>query len=582
MGQGRRHSSKADKNRGVRTITGTYGKRCFPIVRFVASTAVVAAVSVSSTGTAYAYKIDTDPDWKLNLDNSVMYTAGWRAQSINPYIANNPFYHQGDTRFAKGDMVTNRIQDLIEFQGIYQDKFGFRVTGSAWKDWAYHDNISGNPALLALGLNDSPNGMSSYTKRFQYQGGELLDAFVFGSKKIGDIDWHAKVGRLTQFWGNAFYFGFSNIAYGQSGVDQIKGFSQPGSELKELFLPRKQILLSADISPELSVAAQYFFEFGANRYPESGTYFSAADFLYKGPTSVPALAGLAGGPVTAGNENKPKNNNGNFGVKAAWSPEWAQGDLGFYYRVLDDPHPWALLDINTNSTGGDVHLDYAQKIKLYGLSYERTFGTVSTGFEASYRQNTGLNSALGTFQPGVASHGATGDIVNLIANAFIQLGHTPLYDTGLLIAELSHTHLVSVTGNQSMYNGVGYAGCGGGTKWTGCSTKDATALWVSFEPQWLQVFPRVDISMPTSYAWGVKGTPAYGAGAFYAQGTGLYNIGVKALFDGKTSIALSYNGINWRSRDIGNGPAGPMYATGSGAYALKDRDWISLTLKTSF
>lgn len=578
--QGRRHSGKADNSRGEGAMDGKYGKSRLPFVKLVASAAAIAAVSAA--GTAHAFKIDADPDWKINLDNSVMYTAGWRAQSINPFVANNPFFHQGETRFGKGNMVTNRVQDLIEFQAIYQDNMGVRVTGSAWKDWAYKDNISGNPALLAMGLNDYPNGISDYTKRYHYQGGELLDAFVFGNKKLGDTTWHAKVGRLTQYWGNAFYFGFSNIAYGQAGVDNIKGFSQPGSELKELFLPRKQILLSADISPELSVAGQYFFEFGANRYPEGGTYFGAADFLYKGPTSVPALAGVAGGPVTAGTENKPKANNGNFGAKVAWSPEWAKGDLGFYYRVLDDPHPWALFDINAARTGGSVHLDYAQKVKLYGLSYERTFGTVSSAVEVSYRQNTGLNSTLGTFQPGVASHGATGDIVNVIANALIQLGRTPLYDTGLLIAELSHTHLVKVTGNESMYNGVGHAGCGGGTKWTGCSTKDATALWVMFEPQWLQVFPGVDLSMPTSYAWGIKGLPAYGAGAFYAQGTGIYNIGVKALIDGKHSIALSYNGLNWRSRDIVNGPVGPMYGSGTGAHALKARDWISLSFKTSF
>lgn len=550
------------------------------LVRLATLAATVSAACAG--GAAQAHTFEAGPDWKVNLDNSVMYTTGWRAQAINPYVANHPFFHQGETRFDKGDMVTNRIQDLMEFQAIYQDQFGVRVTGSAWKDWAYKDKVPGNPKLLAMGLNDYPGGISDYTKRYHYQGGELLDAFVFGSVKLGDVALHAKAGRLTQFWGNAFYFGFSNIAYGQAGVDNIKGFSQPGSELKELFLPRKQVLLSADISPELSIALQYFFQFGANRYPEGSTYFGAGDFTYKGPTSVPALASYAGGPVTAGTENAPKDNNGNFGVKVAWSPAWAKGDIGLYYRVLDDPHPWALFDINASATGGSVHLDYAQKVKLFGASYERTFGSVSTGFEVSYRQNTGLNSVLGNFTPGVPSRGATGDVVNLIANALVQLGSTPLYDTGLFIAELSQTHLVKVSANESMYNGVGHAACAGGSKWTGCSTRNSTALWMMFEPQWLQVFPGVDLSMPTSYAWGARGLPAYAAGAFYAQGTGIYNIGVKALVDGKHSITLSYNGLNWRSGDIVAGPVGPMYGTGTGAHALKSRDWVSLSFKTSF
>src|SRR5207249_7886529 len=101
------------------TMDGKCGKGDFPLVRLAVSAAAVAAVF--ATGAAHAYKIDADPDWKINLDNSVMYTAGWRAQSINPTVANNPFFHQGESRIAKGDMVTNRVQDLIEFQAIYQD-----------------------------------------------------------------------------------------------------------------------------------------------------------------------------------------------------------------------------------------------------------------------------------------------------------------------------------------------------------------------------------------------------------------------------------------------------------------------------
>jgi len=542
---------------------------------------------------AHAFSFDTPPDWRVNLDNSVQYTAGWRMQDRDDKIGNHPFFAQGNYKFDKGDMVTNRIQDLIEFQAVYQDRMGVRLSGSVWKDFAYDDEVKTNPNPAFSSFLSYPGGRySSDTKRYHIEGGELLDAFAFVNTNVGDYPLYLKAGRLTQFWGNAFFFGFSNIAYSQSPVDYIKGFSQPGSEVKELFLPRTQVLVQTELSPQLSIAAQYFLEFEGNRYPEGGTFLGPFDILYRGPTSGGALAGAFGGPVSAGHDDKPDDNNQNFGVKVAWSPEWAGGDLGFYYRQFDEVHPWALADIGA-AGGGRLHLSYAQKVKLLGVSYERSFGLLSTGFEASYRKDTALNSSLSNGIPGVpTTAGATGDIVNLIANAFVQLGSTPFYDAGTLIAELSYTHLARVTGNKSMFNGVGHAACADsvnpalpGDKWDGCASKNALALAVLFEPQWLQVFPSVDLSMPVSYTRGLKGNPAYAAGSFYAQGAELYSIGLKATYKSKHSATLQYNGYSYRSGESVNVPGlGESYAGfgGNGAVALNDKGWLQFTLKTSF
>jgi hypothetical protein len=547
--------------------------RCSQTIK---SLALAVSAALAGTG-AHAFNFETGPDWRVNLDNTLQYTMGWRAEGRDQRIGNDPFFHQGEYSFDRGDMVTNRIQDLIEFQAVYKDRLGFRLSGSVWKDWAYDDTANGNPALLAQGLNVYPGGhFRGDAKRFHIEGGELLDAFAFVNGSIGDVPAYLKIGRLTQHWGNAFYFGFNNIAYGQAAVDNIKGFSQPGSEVKELFLPRAQILATAELTPEFSVSGQYFFEFDGNRYPEGGTYFGAADFLYKGPARVPALEGALGGRVAAGREHKPNDNNQNFGIKATWSPEWAGGDLGFYYRQFDDVHPWVLLDANPGG-GGSVNLRYAEHVKLYGLSYERTFGPASTALEVSYRKGTALNSIIG-----VSDKGASGDLLNVVANAFVQLGTTPFYDAGMFIAEVAYTHLVDVTDNKHLYNGKGFAPCVNKGIRDGCATKDALALWVSFEPQWLQALPSIDISMPMSYAWGVSGNPAYAAGGFYAEKTGIYSIGVKALYEGKTSVTLAYNGLNWEPGKVTSGQFGDVYASGNGAYALHNRDWVSLTLKTSF
>lgn len=542
---------------------------------------------------AQAANLASGGDWDVNLDTTIQYTTGWRAQKRDDGIGNHPFFAEGDYKFDKGDMVTNRLQGLVELQGVYQKNTGFRISGSYWKDFAYDDTVRTNPnPAFSTFLSYTDGRYSSETKKWHMQGGEILDAFVFHNTKVGDTPVYLKAGRFTQHWGNAFFFGFSNIAYSQHPVDYVKAFTQPGSEVKELFLPRAQVMASADVTPELSLSAQYFLEFRANRFPEGGTYLGPFDILYSGPNSGGAVAGLFGGPVSAGHTYKPKDINNNFGLKAAWSPEWAGGDIGFYYRQFDDVQPWATADIYPGG-GGEVHQIFAQKSKLYGVSYERTFGPLSTGWEISYRTNTALNSAFSNGLVGVPyREGAKGDIVNIIANGLYTLGRTPMWDTGLLIAELSYTHLNRVTRNADLYNGVGYASCRDsvngalpGSVADGCGSNNAVGLAFLFEPQWLQVGPGIDLSMPISLTYGLHGNPAYAAGSFYAKGTKIYSVGVKATIDQKTTVALQYNGYQWNTSPKVNVPGlGESYAGfgGNGPVGLNDKGWVQLTLKTSF
>ncbi|HSV71650.1 MAG TPA: DUF1302 family protein [Methylibium sp.] len=546
----------------------------------------VAASLLGAAGGAQAVKFQAGDDWDLNFDTSLQYTLGVRAQSRDSRIANHPFFAEADYKFDKGDLVTNRAQGLFEFQGAYREKYGFRLTASAWKDFAYDDKVETNPNPAFSTFLSYPSGRySSHTKKYHIQGAELLDAFVFANTKLGDTPVYAKLGRFSQFWGNAFFFGFSNIAYSQHPLDYIKGFTQPGSEVKELFLPRTQAMVTAEISPQLSITGQYFFEFRENRFPEGGTYLGPFDILYEGPTSGGALAGSFGGPVSAGRIDRPKDNNRNFGLKAIWAPEWAEGEIGFYYRQFDEVQGWPLADIHATG-GGAVHLSFAEKVKLFGLSYERTFGSVSTGFEVNYRKDTALTSALTNGIPGVpTSQGAKGDIFNALANVFVQLGTTPFYDAGVLLAELSYTHLVSVTDHAELFNGIGYASCPTNNKWDGCATKNALAFAMLFEPQWLQVFPGIDLSMPFSYTAGLRGNPAYAAGSFYAQGTSIYSLGVKATIKNDSTLALQYNGYHWHTGSTNDIPGlGTSYAGfgGNGPVGLNDKGWFQLTFKTSF
>lgn len=543
----------------------------------------LAAAFLGFSGGAQAVTIDAGPDWKINADTSIQYTTGWRASGRDQLIANDPNYSAGDYKFDRGDMVTNRVQGIFEFQGIYRNNFGFRLSGSAWNDFAYDDDVKSHPTA-GYPLPYTGGHYSTNTKKYTIRGAELLDAFVFGNVDIANTPVNVKLGRLTQYWGNGFFFPFTSISYGQNPIDYVKGFTQPGSEVKELFLPRGQALVTAELAPGLLVSGQYFMEYRQNRFPEGGTYLAPADFMFEGPNSSATALGPG---ATAGTNYFPKDNNKNFGIKLAWSPDWLGGDLGFYYRRLDEPQGWALADFSNGV--GNFHQNFAENVKLYGISFEKSLGLLSLGLEASLRTDTALmSSAVNPNTVGLGlpyNEGARGDIVNILANTFIQLGSSPLWSEGVFLAEVAYTHLNKVTKNEEVFSGVGHNGCKGpGAKERGCATKDAVAVAVSFTPSWLQALPSIDLSMPISATYGLHGNPAYSAGGFYSEKSLVWSIGISANYMQKHKVTLQYQDYYWPSEVGVVTPAGglPRYAGGNGTYNLNDRGWVSLTYKTSF
>jgi len=569
-------------------------RRCVP--------SLAGAVMVGALGAAEAAQIDVGQDWDVHWDNTVLYNLGFRAKDVDNHIGNNPVYSENDYRFdKKGDVVTNRLSLLSELDASHAVSFGstgFRLSGSAFRDFAYDSRVRNNPGEAAPGVPYSSlgsyedNRLSDYSKSHYEAGAELLDAFVFGN--FDDVMGHAtsvKVGRLTSYWGNALFFGYAGINYSQNAVDNIKGASAPGTQAKELAIPRTQVLVSTQITPTLSAEAQYFLEFQGNRLPEGGTYLGITGFLFNGADYL-----MGPGGVPHGKDYKPDGMNSNFGLKLSWSPDWLRGALGAYYRRLDETQPWAPLFGVDDGGATNYHLSYAKKVDMFGISLDKQIGTLSTGFEVSYRHNTALNSATGPLPTELSGReGARGDTLNVIGNVLAGLTPTPFYQTGTVLGEIAYTRKLRVTENKELYNGTDSDGCPSGDKWDGCSTDDAVAIAGQFAPQWLQVFPGVDIDMPIFAMYGLYGNAASLA-APVNQGALNYTFGVHALVRSKYNITLQYNGYHAHTNGgltnfpTANGTPVPVgtpgfpsyYASGNGTYFYNDKDWLSLTFQASF
>ena len=539
---------------------------------------IAATLSLGVVGQAAAFSIDTNPDWQVRWDNSVLYNLGFRAQGIKDGIGNNPFFSESDYKFAdRGDVVTNRVSNLSEFDAVYKDKYGIRISGSIWKDFAYNDDeVKNNPGLpQALWGSYSSGNYSNYTKRYYRQGGEFLDAFVFANFNLAGRPSSIRVGRLTQYWGNAQFYGGLGINYAQNPSDSIKGLTAPGSKAKELALPRAQILLQTGLTDTLSLAAQVFGEFRPNRLPEGGTFLGTVGFGLRGADRVAVAPSVF---VPRGDDVKPSAGD-DWGVKLAWAPEWMDaGNIGFYYRKLSETQPWLLF----TPTFSEYHLTYANDVTMYAISVDKSIGDVSAGFELSYRKDAALNSA-GALDAG-ATDSARGNTLQFIANAFYGLTPNALWDTGNLIAELGYQRLMSTTRNQSMALNENTAACPGDAR-DGCNTKNSWGVSIYFAPQWLSVAQGVNLDMPVFVQYQVKGNTATRAGG-NKEGNAVYSIGLHANVQSRYDITLAYNGYHGKTNGRTTlGPAGPFNANdfgGNGLDFFNDRGWVSLTLGTTF
>ena len=581
------------------------------------------AILAASMPVAHAVEVDTgNPDWSVRFDNTVKYNYGVRTEGADKRMLATPNNNDGDYNFRKaGTNITNRVDLLTEMDVVYQQAMGFRVSAASWYDKAYENTgsnsnpfVNGNGGTSGLVANDprlaavtndnvgfgSPH-LSNYAQRY-YNGpsGEILDAFVFYSTEVGDESmFSVKAGQHNVFWGETILNPVHSISYGQSGLDLAKLAASPGTEAKELFVPRNQISMTFTLNPELTVGAQYFLDWDAARLPEAGTYYGGSDlvgfgaqsFLLGNTNSVTPGSPLGCGiapcngltNVRRGDDLTPRNS-GDWGVMAKWSPAWLDGTLGFYYRQTSDILPQAWLDargvssVNPNGTrpAGQVpavvntlnslstatyQLAYSDKIDIFGLSLSKDIGGISVGSDLNIRHNMplasipaivstssplGLGQGLGLLPARSAASGVIYDTPH-DGDSMSATGDTLHWTLNGLMSLPKTPVYDSATLLAELYysnllklDSKNEALYKGKSTYRGIDapTRDNWGIAVNFTPTWYQVFPGVDMSLPMSVNVGLAGvSPVSGGGA---KDTGNYAFGVGAAVYNKYFVDLKY------------------------------------------
>lgn len=516
-------------------------------------------------GSTYGFSIDTDnPDITASWGNTVRYNIGVRTHERDPVIANTMTNDESEYLHDKGDVVTNRLDLLTEFDFDYKKQMGFRVSAAAWDDLAFRNNVHTAPGLNNVGSYTN-NQFSSYMKRY-YRGisGEWLDAFVYGNFDLGSMPGNLKVGRNAVLWGEAISLSNHSVSYNQTSSDGRKAIANPGITAKEAARPIGQVYATLQLNPELVLAGQYFYEWEQNTAPEGGSYLGVADFIMLGPKRFclsPA------GPCLANAGMKKPKQSGDWGLSLRWKPDWlGDGTLGFYAREFDERNAWTTVSPPTKR----YIFSFAEGTRLYGVSLSKNIGGVSVGAELVNRHNTALQAA----STDANLQGPRGNTTHALINGQIQFGTAPVWSSAVLTAELAYAKLRSFTSNAARFKKC----VGNQNASAGCSTNSNWVTSLSFSPTWTAVSPGWDLTAAARLVYGLRGNTPVLSNSSGRERTGSYSLSLALDYNARHNFALAYNGYLATYK-----PNAAHTAIGiSNGDQLQDRNWVSFTYQASF
>jgi hypothetical protein len=536
----------------------------------VIASSVVAATALCTSLNAFAFQFETGvPGLTTSWDNTLKYSSAFRVKGRQDNIAAgpgtsipNPNLDDGDRNFSSG-LISNRL-DLLSELDIKYGEVGARISGAAWYDTVYNEANDNDSPTTANQLSVPHDHFTKDTEKLHGRKGELLDAFVYGATDIGSTRLSGRLGQFNQIYGESLFFGANGIANAQSSVDLIKLQSVPGSQFKEILRPTEQVSANWQLSDTVNVGAYYQLEWTKSRLPGSGSYFEVGDFVGDGAESVYFPTGrlIRGKDIDA-------RDSGQFGAQVKFSVEdWEFGLYAakyhektpiFYFR------PAALIPGNDDSY---VNV-YAEDIKVYGASFSTVIGEANVAGEVSMRVDTPLAAPGGVVVTGMGSDNHSdpaypiGNSLHAQVSMVNLYGGSRLWDGAAFVGELAFNRRLSIKKNADQLDPN--------------TTRDAYSLRFTFEPQYFQVMPGIDLQVPITVGYTPYGRSSVTPLAFSPEHGGDFTIGLKADYQKAWYASLSYTNF------FGDG--GPIVDADnhySFKQTLKDRDFIAFSIQRTF
>lgn len=576
----------------------------------------ISVLALLVSGAARAEAIDVgDSDWAIRWDNTPKYTTAVRTGQQDSMLTGltqplNSNAAQGDRNFKQGDIINNRVDWLSEFDAVYQEKTGFRISAAAWYDAAYMGNTAETTGRGSTNTTEPYNDFPRATKTLMGRDAELLDAFVFHAFQLPDNqELNIRLGRFSQLYGETLFFGANGIAQAQGPVDFVKLLSVPTSTFKEIIMPVGQFSANWSVGHGLTLGAYYQFEYRPDRLPGVGSYFSDGDLFGIGaqsvfiPYSQPGLPPSAGGNPAdevyfAQTKRMLPNSQGQAGGEIRWkaTDNW---EFGLYAANYHEKDPAALYlqpsagapSYNQFADGlyglqiGTARQIYNENVQTYGASFATAIEDTNVSGEVSMRHNQSI-ATEGSLIPALGSTGGAvlltppgynnssntaylrGDTLHANVSAISLMNENAIWDGGSIVAEIGANHLMRFDNK------------GPGLQLDPNANHTAAAARFIFEPSFFRVLPALDLSTPFGAGFGLFGNSPLGShvAGFDPGGTADLSFGVKATYQSVWKASLTYNTYLGPVGQVATGTLRPI----SYKQDLADRDFISLSITRTF
>ena len=347
--------------------------------RFALKPAVLLALAVG-TGAAQAITFESG-DIRGNFDSTVSAGLGLRLKSPSCDLViqgttgadapagclapTSALGDQGNLNYGKHDLFAGYLKGSHELLLKMPSDFTFlgRVNwvadGAATRTTGITSATTPPPPAVTDGLSDDAHRDLRFKAR-------LLDFWVSKGFQVGEQQARVRVGNQVISWGESL---FLPGGINSTNAIDIMRLSQPGTQLKEVYLPAPIVSVSSGLGKGLNAEAYVQAAWNASYFPPTGSYWSVVNGLGKGHDAY----GLA--------EVKP-GNGGQWGAALRYQPEGTQLNLGAYAMAFHDKTP--NFSVNINNTG-TVGWTYARDRRLYGISANFPVGDWAIGTELSYR-----------------------------------------------------------------------------------------------------------------------------------------------------------------------------------------------------
>lgn len=334
----------------------------------------VVAALVGYIGSASAFTFDTE-SVSGSFDSTISMGMGIRAQSpaCNLVVSGATgsgapsgcttalgVGDQGNINYKKGDAFTTYLKGTHELLVKLPDDWKFMGRVSWLKDFSA-SNTTGYVSA-ATGPNGYTTSLSDEARDDLKLKARVLDLWVSKEFSIGEQRARVRVGNQVISWGESL---FLPGGINQTNSMDIMRLSQPGTQLKEVFLPAPIVSFATGLGNGVNVEAYVQGKWNDSYFPPTGSYWSQVNGLGKGD----AAYGL------------PKRNtkdSGQYGAAVRWQPADTQLSLGVYAMAYHDKVPQL-------SFANGPEWVFAEDRKMFGISANAPVGDWSIGTELSYR-----------------------------------------------------------------------------------------------------------------------------------------------------------------------------------------------------